>query len=429
MSTSTKLQINETFIPLLEAKERTLLLVGSAGSGKSKFVAQKLVKDCLESTHKVLATRKVASTIRESVYDDLITALYDFGVYDDVEVVASRFEINFPNGSKIICKGMDDPKKLKSITDLSRIWMEELTEFDREDYSQLELRLRHPVRHNQIILSTNPDTRSNWVYTTFIENIDKLEDFMHHRSSYKDNVFLPKSYLDSIERQRITNPIYYKIYAECKWVSLDKAIYNNWEVKEFDHKEVKRAGLSVMDRIWLAERGLPRECDDWKEVHGGDFGFSQDPATVISLLVNMRKKEIYIYDEIYERGLVNEELAKRIQKKGLGRSLITFDSSEPKSIKELKLLGLKIQGARKGPDSIKYGIQFLQGFKMYVHPRCENTIDELENYSWKKDKKTGEYTFKPEDRWNHLCDAMRYATEGLRRGGKLRTMSKSKLGL
>lgn len=147
-------------------------------------------------------------------------------------------------------------------------------------------------------------------------------------------------------------------------------------------------------------------------------------------MVNETKKEIYIFDEHYEKGLLNDEIARAIKKKQFHKEIITADSAEQKSIEEIRKQGVnRIRPARKGKDSVLNGIQFLNQFKIYVHPSCTNTLEELENYCWDKDKQTNEYTNKPVDNFNHILDALRYAVEELSRGWKIKSLNKNMFGL
>lgn len=157
-----------------------------------------------------------------------------------------------------------------------------------------------------------------------------------------------------------------------------------------------------------------------------------DPTTLICSLVDVENRVLYIFDEMYEKGLLNNEIAGRIYEKGYHRERITADSAEKKSIDEMKGYGIsRIEPAIKGNGSIMQGIQYIQQYQIYVHPSCTHTIDELENYTFKKDRKTGQYLNEPIDDYNHLLDALRYALERFskKQKKKARTMSKRMFGL
>ena len=158
---------------------------------------------------------------------------------------------------------------------------------------------------------------------------------------------------------------------------------------------------------------------------GLDFGYVNDPSAFIAAKVNLATKEIYIFDEFYQKQLLNDAIAKLIIEKGYGKEIIFADSAEQKSIEEIRRAGVqRIRPAAKGPGSINWGINLIQQYKIYVDPSCTNTITELENYSWKKDKSTGEYTNEPNDEYNHLLDALRYGIQKIQKN-RLITMSKN----
>jgi phage terminase large subunit len=191
-------------------------------------------------------------------------------------------------------------------------------------------------------------------------------------------------------------PRRYHIEGRGNWGISEGVIYEGWEEKAFD-----------ID-------ALAQNKDELFRV-GLDFGYSADPTGLVALFINMGAKTIHIFDEHYERGMLNNAIAKMIEDKGFKKSRITADGSEPKSIDELKALGIfGVKAAVKGPDSINTGIQFVNQFKIYVHPRCTNTIVELSNYVWDKNKE-GQQINKPIDDYNHILDALRYAVEDLAR--------------
>ena len=213
------------------------------------------------------------------------------------------------------------------------------------------------------------------------------EDTLIIKTTYKDNKFLPADYIKTLEDTIHTNPTYYRIYALGEFCSLDKLVYTNWEIKEFD-------------------------TFDGELCVGVDWGFVNDPSVCIAALVNDKTRELYIFDEGYAKGLTNSGVAKMIENHGFAKSDIICDSAEPKSIEEIRRLGIyRAKASVKGPDSIRMGIDYLQQYKMYVNPKCEHTIEELQNYSWKKDKQTNEYTNVPVDEYNHCLDALRYAIQ------------------
>lgn len=420
---------------------RINVFYGGAGSGKSKFIVQKMLYKLLTlPKRKCLVTRKVGATIRESIFQEFKTLIGDLGIYGQCNINKTDMTIELPNGSIFIFKGLDDSEKIKSISGISDIIIEEATELTLMDFTQLNLRMRSTQPYQQIHIMFNPVSKSNWVYTTFFES--EYKGALVVKTTYRDNSFLPDDYIREIEQLKETDYSLWDIYANGKFASLDKRVFTNWQPMDFDINEVRIE--KVKSKIDSA-RGKIIDFDISKHVNdplyqhefknrkiyiGLDFGYTNDPSAFIVFMADRRTKEIWIYDEFYLAGLTNEDIYNQIRYKGYHKELIVADSAEPKSIEELRRLGLRrIKGARKGKDSIMNGIQYLQTYKIYIHPRCVNTIMEFENYTWQKDKRTGVYINKPIDNYCHLIDALRYGAEELMIPRKIGVGSKSKLGI
>lgn len=301
---------------------------------------------------------------------------------------------------------MDDSEKIKSITDITDIWAEESTELSEDEYTQLDLRLRAREDDLQLIVSFNPISKANWVYKKWFEIDTTRPHTMILHTTYKDNRFLPASYIAAIEEKINSNPTYYKIYALGEFASLDKLVFNNWRRETFNHADI------IGDLIV-----------------GLDFGFTNDITALIAGVLVEKEKRIYIFQEWGDTNKTNDEIAAVITSLGFSKSVIIADAAEPKSIEEIKRKGVShIRECVKGQDSILHGIQKLQQYELVVHPSCVGVITELENYSWQKDKKTNEYINKPIDKFNHYIDALRYSIQGIERR-KLQTLNKSTLKL
>lgn len=377
---------------------------GGAGSGKSYFIAQKILIKALTCNRKVLVIRKVASTLKDSVYQLIIDLLKKYKIFHYSKINLSTLSIELPNESIILFKGLDDPEKIKSITGITDIWIEEATELTLDDFTQLDLRLRAKVDNLQLYLSFNPVSKINWCYKYWFENEPK--DCLILKSTYKDNPFLPQEYINSLESMMDTNPTYYRIYALGEFCSLDKLIYNNWRISE----EKPPQGTTL--------------------IIGLDFGYSNDPSALIISYCDEANKRIYIADEWYKRGALNDEIVRIIKEKGFTKEEIIADAAEPKSIEEMRRLGLyRIKPSVKGAGSIMYGIQRLQQYELIVSPHCESVITELQNYSYKKDKKTNEYMNEPIDSFNHALDALRYSIQSIDKVSKVHSISKTNLGI
>lgn len=402
---------NEAYLHLLNNKERWTVLYGSAGSGKSHFAVQKMILKALKyENRKILVVRKVQTTIRESIFALFLDQLKKFNILQHCKYTTSHLKITLPNGSTFIFTGLDDPEKIKSITGIDDIVIEEATDLSIEDFTQLDLRLRSKAENQQIHLMYNPVSKANWVYEFF--HVKKQDSCIVLKTTYQDNKFLPSEYIQSLLSYKESNPDYYRIYALGEFGSLGQKVFSNWKEEAF----------SVQELIKL-HPGL-------KVAIGLDWGFSVDYNAVMYSLVDLEQKKIYVIDEIYQKGLLNNEIADLLISKGFSKQIIMADSAEPKSIEELKRLGIsKIQGVKKGPGSITHGIQFLQQFEIIVHPDCVHLIQELKDYSYKKDKATGEYINQYTGA-DHCIDALRYSMSQFNsKGSGIKMLSKSLFGL
>ena len=402
---------NPVYLPYLEDySTRFLVFYGGAGSGKSHFIAQRLVYKALKDTRKILVLRKVNRTTKASTFQLLLDTLNQFGIINYCVINRTDFSITLPNGSQFLCMGLDDPEKIKSITGLTDAWLEEATEFSLDDFSQVNLRVRDPKAENQeIILSLNPVSKANWCYLHFFAENPELDEFRKTvrivHTTYKDNPHLPEAYVQALLMMKATNEVYYKIYALGEFGSLDKLIYNNWQKMDFDPDMIKGQLL----------------C-------GLDFGYTNDPTAFTASILVENERRIYIFKEWGGTGYLNDAIADQIKEMGFAKSIICADSAEQKSIDEIKRLGIsRIKPCVKGKGSVLQGIQKLQQYELIVHPSCENVIEELENYAWKKDKQTNEYINEPAEGFDHYMDSLRYSLQCLDVRTQLTTMKKDLL--
>ena len=386
---------NSVYLPYLEDfSTRFIVFYGGAGSGKSHFVAQRLVYKGLKSVRKILVLRKVNRTTKASTFQLLLDTISQFGIYGMCSINRTDYSITLPNGTQFLCMGLDDPEKIKSITGLTDAWMEEATEFSMDDFSQVNLRIRHPsAQDQQIVLSFNPVSKANWCYLQFFADNPELTEFRKNvkivHTNYQDNPHLPKEYVETLLQMKQTNEVYYKIYALGEFGSLDKLVYNNWQIMDFDETSIKG----------------PLLC-------GLDFGYTNDPTRFIASILSEDEGRIYVFKEWGGSGYLNDQIAQAIKGMGFAKSTICADSAEQKSIDEIKRMGVpRIMPCVKGKGSILQGIQKLQQYELIVSPGCKETIEELSNYSWKKDKDTNEYINEPIDQFNHCLDALRYSLQ------------------
>ncbi|AKP66133.1 PBSX family phage terminase large subunit [Companilactobacillus ginsenosidimutans] len=390
------------FDSLNDYEHFTEVWYGGAASGKSHGVVQKVVLKALKEwkhPRKVLFLRKVGSRLRDSIYEDVVIRLSEWKLLPYCKINKTNFEITLPNGAMFLFKGMDDQEKIKSIKGLSDVVMEEATEFSQEDYEQLTLRVRERKHSNkQIFLMFNPVSKANWVYQYFFKN--KQPDTIIHQSSYKDNKFVDDQTRRNIEKFKTTNPVWYRIYALGEFATLDKLIFPNYEVRRLNSDSPELQSVPSM--------------------FGLDFGYTNDPSFFIHVKVDDKNKKMYFIEEYSKTGMMNNQIADVIKSMGYSKEVITADAAEPKSIDELRRNGIeRVRKSNKGKDSIIQGIQFMQQYELIVDDRCQKVIEGLENYTWQKDKKTGEYTNKPVDLFNHWADATRYAVEEINGKGKV----------
>lgn len=398
--------------PYVEDYEsRYQVYYGGRGSGKTIFAMDKLVIKGLKEKRMILLMRKTTASCKFSVWKELKEAVERmkltkyFTFYEsDYSAVCSL------TGTMFKCTGLDIAEKIKGFSEISDVLLEEATEFTPEDFELIDGTVRS-VKYLlplNVILLFNPVSKANWVYKRFgFDTGITPENTFILKTTYLDNPYLSEDYIQRMENMRLTNPARWKIEALGDFVSLDKLIFNNWKIEEFNHAAIK-GDLLV----------------------GMDFGFVNDVSTIVSSVLDEENKRIYIFKTWGATNKTNEELAAIISSLGFSKSTIVADSAEQKSIEEIRRKGVvKIKSAVKGPDSIIHGIQKLQNYEIIVHPSCDGIITEFENYSWVKDKASGEYINKPIDDFNHYIDALRYSLQCADKAQKLKTLNKSALSL
>ena len=375
---------------------------GGASSGKSHGVFQKIVIKALKDwkkPRKILVLRKVGATVRDSVFADVQATLSYFGILNMCKINMSAFRIELPNGAECIFKGMDNPEKIKSIKGISDVVMEEASEFTLDDYTQLTLRLRDKAhKQKQIYLMFNPVSKANWVYNAFF--VKKPKNTVVYQTTYKDNRFLDALTRENIEELANRNEAYYKIYALGEFATLDKLVFPKY-TKALLNKDDLRHITSYF---------------------GLDYGFINDPSAFMHVKIDDDRKRLYVVEEYVKKGLTNDKIAESITALGYAKEQIRADSAEKKSNQELRNLGIsRVIDVKKGAGSVMQGIQYLLQYEWIVDERCVKTIEELENYTWKKDKATNEYINEPVDSYNHCLDAIRYAIQDKITKSKIKT--------
>ncbi|MBM6808075.1 PBSX family phage terminase large subunit [Faecalicoccus pleomorphus] len=384
-------------------KGRYLVCKGSRASKKSKTTALKIIYRMMQPQYReanAIVFRKTYRTLKDSCFSDLRWAIHRFEVDDFWETRLSPLEITYkPTGQKILFRGLDDPLKVTSISVdkgyLCWAWLEEAYELlKEEDFDMIDESIRGAIPdplYKQWIITFNPWNEKHWIKRRFFDRQD--DNILAMTTNYKCNEWLDASDLKLFEDMRLHNPRRYRVAGLGDWGIVEGLIYENWVERSF-----------TLDDI--------RHC---QTISGLDFGYTNDPTAFLIGFIDQEAKKLYIWDEIYKKGLTNRMIYQEIQDAGYAKEKITADSAEPKSIDELRELGLRVHGARKGRDSINNGIQYIQDYQIIVHPRCVNFLTEINNYTWDSDK-FGDRINVPIDDFNHLMDALRYAVSDLQKG-------------
>ena len=402
-------------------KGRYRVVKGSRASKKSKTTALWFIVNMMKYPQaNTLVIRKTFRTLKDSCYTELKWAVHRLGVDAWWEFKLNPLEATYkPTGQKIYFRGLDDPLKVTSITVdvgvLCWAWLEEGYEvMNEDDFNILDESIRGGVPEGsglfkQWTITFNPWNEHHWFKKRFFGEIigkdtqgKPIYKFYENWKSpdgqilaittnYKCNEWLDAADIKVFEDMKKRNPRRYAVAGLGGWGIVDGLVYENWKEEAFDIEDIRsRPGI-------ISAFGL-------------DFGYTNDPSTFFCGLLDQKEKRLFVFDEMYEKGLSNKKIADNIQAMGYGKERITADSAEPKSIDELKSLGLRVKGAAKGKDSIKNGIQWIQDLEIIIHPRCVNFLTEISNYTWDKDK-FGTKLNVPIDDFNHLMDAMRYALE------------------
>ena len=386
-------------------KGRYRVCKGSRASKKSKTTALNFIYRIMKYPQaNLLVVRKVFGTLKDSCYTELKWAIHRYGVDSLFDCKLSPLEITYkPTGQKIYFRGLDDPLKITSITVdvgcLCWCWIEEAYEIsDENDFNMIDESIRGVTPEGlfkQITITFNPWNEGHWLKKRFFDSED--ENVLAKTTNYMCNEWLDEADIRVFEDMKKNNPKRYDVAGLGNWGVSEGLVYENWQEKVFSKDEV--AGMEGV----VSAFGL-------------DFGYTNDPTALFCGLVDVNNKVIYVFDEMYEKAMSNEKIAKKIIDMGYGKEKITADSAEPKSIDRLRELGVRnVQSARKGRDSVNNGIDYVQGFSIIVHPKCSNFVREIGLYRWDKDKE-GRSINKPVDDNNHLMDAMRYGMEGVERG-------------
>ena len=376
---------------------RYRVVKGSRRSKKSKTMALWTIYNIMKyAGSNMLVVRKTYRTLKDSCFTELKWAIRRLQVEHLWQIKESPLEMTYiPTGQKIYFRGLDDPLKITSIAVevgvLSWMWIEEAYEITKEeDFDTLAESMLGDCPDGlwkQITLTFNPWSDRTWIKARFFDVDDP--DILAITTTYRCNEWLSEADRKEFERMKRQNPRRFAVAGDGNWGVIDGLIYEKWTERAFTMQD------------------LPRDA---QSAFGLDFGYTNDSTAFFCGFVSLEHRRLYVWDEMYKKGMSNTAIFQEVTRMGYAKEQITGDSAEPKSIDQLKGLGLtRIKGAKKGKDSVNNGIQWIQDLEIIIHPRCVNFLTEISQYQWKKDK-FGKALNEP-DGEDHLMDAMRYALE------------------
>ena len=394
------IDLNDKYIPLFKNETRYNVITGGRGSGKSFGINVFLLNLTYESGHKILFTRYTMSSANTSIIPEFVEKIDMMGVNAHFRITKDEIT-NMQTGSSIIFKGIrtssgNQTAALKSLNGITTFVVDEAEELDDEGtFDKIDFSIRSLNKQNRVILILNPTTKEHWIYQRFfLGNIvdegfnGSKGDTTYIHTTYRDNKDnLSQSFLARILDMKAKRPDKYQHQILGGWLAkAEGTIIRNWKVGDYIQME--------------------------KTIYGQDFGFSEDPTTLVKISVDDFNSRVYVKEIYGKTGLSTSDIA-NMNRAECGLDLIVCDSSEPRLIKELKKKGLNIQPAVKKSGSILSGIALMQDYEIIVYPRSKGVIKEFNNYVWH------EKGVRPIDKFNHFCDAIRYALMRL-------TASKSK---
>lgn len=412
MKINLKDKIGRGYATFWNFKGRYRVCKGGRGSKKSTTTAMWIIYNMMKMPlANTLVVRQTFNTHLDSTWVQLKWATQQLGVAHLWTFSKSPLKATYnPTGQVILFRGLDDPMSITSITVpvgyLCWCWFEEAYQVKSEDaFDKVDMSIRGELPEGyfkQITLTFNPWSDRHWLKRRFFDEPND-EDKLAITTNYLCNEWLGEDDIKLFNHIQTKFPKRYKVEGLGDWGIIDGLVFDNWKIEEFDHTKIKGELLV-----------------------GLDFGYVNDPTALICSILDEQNKKLYIFDEHCQKGMLNDAIAQMITNKGYSKSTIIADSAEQKSIEEIKRKGIyRIKPAVKGGGSIVQGIQQLLQYDIIVHPSCEETIKELENYAWDVDKE-GTGINKPIDAYNHCIDALRYSLQCV--GQKLQTASKSKWG-
>ena len=347
---------------------RVTVHVGGSRSGKSWAILQWVIVQALSDKKTITIIRKTVPSLKRTIIKDFKDIMMSLGIWEEADYNITDRVYTFYNDSEIQFISTDDPQKLRGLkSDVA--WFEESNEIDAESYQQITMRTT-----GQIILSLNPSISPfHW--------IRQLKDATFYHTTYKDNPYIEDTIKRGLEDLKHTNPKAYNIYTLGNWTTNERAIFT-FEQVEWVDEEAELVAVGV------------------------DPGYSQDPTAIVTVLRN--GNNIYLIENCYEKQLTTKEISEKLKEvTGNTRLEVFCDSAEPRLIDEIYKDGVNIKPVKKGPDSINFGIQVMQGYKIHIPKSCQNLVNEFYSYQWGVDK-FQQVTDRPEGGFDHLIDAARY---------------------
>lgn len=380
--------VNDVFISHIFAPERVQIWYGGSGSGKSDTKATELLLKCLSQPFcRVLFARKFKEQIRDSQFLLFKDIIQRSGFSDFFKVKESDMDIIcLANGNTLLSGGLDDVDKLKSIADITDVWIEEPMDkrgsISSSDFTEINRRLRSTKASSHIHLTFNPISKDGWIHDNFFKSNEYAARIL--RTTYKDNYFCPPDQERQYEILKTKKPDEYAVYALGEWGSL-------------------KQGLVFPEYELCAD--FPPDCI--RTGYGLDWGFYPDPTALVKC--GIKAGALYLDEVIYEQNLTAQTRARLMRERGVPPGAKIMADRNPEAIHDLKSLGFyNIIAATKGPGSVKAGIDVMRQFRIVVTERSRNIRRELDNYSWKAERNLEYLTGEPEDAFNHAMDAARY---------------------
>lgn len=385
-----KVTLNDKYIPLFKSPSRFYVVTGGRGSSKSFSISYWCVLLLLlEKGHTILFTRYTMKSAHISIIPEITSKIELMGHLDKFEITKDAI-ISKTTGSMILFRGIrtssgDQSANLKSLSGVTTWILDEAEELvDEETFDKINLSVRQKGKQNRVVMVLNPSTKAHWIYQRFFErkgvkpgsNLTKDNTTYIHTTYLDNKENLDLSFLQELEDTKKHNTEKYNHIIMGGWLNkAEGVIFENWEVGDFN------------------------EDSDWEA--GADFGWSQDPNTLIKVSIDNKNKTIWLKEELYKTGLTTTELS-TIFRNVMGNKLIIADSAEGRLIEEVKRTGVNIKPCVKGAGSVREGLLLMKDYRMIIDPNSSNLIKELNNYVW------SEKNERPIDMYNHLIDAARY---------------------